>query len=188
VLGAFPIDSHHNIKVLDVVVWSANSEEGIGKLKTHIARLEALGAHRNHFSVIHVSGYEAVWSANWVVIVHVKRFREIRVDCQRLDEEMVWDDVVVHDLYNGDTKHFLLKNKIKLAILIDVYEGDQLCAEISCLDNFGIVGIIGWLDLGKSPFTFNIFVLKDDSCSKWIRGCLCFVAERKGDDHVCITI
>ncbi len=80
VLSTFALDACCSIESLHVVIGAAYTQEGERKLKTHVAGLESLGSHSNELVVIHVSDYKAVRCASCVIIVHVVRLLQLRVN------------------------------------------------------------------------------------------------------------
>jgi len=80
VFDTLAIDSSSRVEVLNVVIGATYSKESERKLKAHVARLELLRAHCNELVVVHVSDYEAERGARCIVIVHVVRLLQLRVD------------------------------------------------------------------------------------------------------------
>ena len=79
-LNTLAINCSSCVEVLNVVIGAAHSEESERKLQAHVTRLELLRANRHKLVVVHVSDHETVRCARCVVIVHVVRLLQLRVD------------------------------------------------------------------------------------------------------------
>jgi len=139
---ALAIHGASGVEVLDVVVTATDSEETVGQLERHVARLVGLSAHGHVFVVIKVGDNESVACADSVVPVEVVVLGEFGVNGQSLEEEAVGDDVVVQDHNLGLAVRGLLQQQVESAVLIDINKCHELAGFASCLREIHIVRVL----------------------------------------------
>ena len=67
-------------EIFNIVIGTAYAYESERKLKTHVTGLESLRANHNQFLVLEVSNDESVRRTDYIVVVNVLRFLELRID------------------------------------------------------------------------------------------------------------